>query len=140
VVELPSLLPALDIDGFSLRQHRSLQFSVFTGITMDLIWKAEKALTGIAAAERNNAPTSSTGHMDLLRTMLQQEAANDCASNKAGNSHPPMAVGRIGMASLKPIVKKIRSTSRGHIYLLLEEAGANTGDPTSMFPSNMAFM
>lgn len=111
---LPPLIPDLDMAGFSLNMHRSIQISVFMHVALDLLWRAEKGMTAIAAAERDGTSTTSSGHMELLKTMLKQEAAT------AGPSTQKIRGGAIGRQSLKILAGQIRSLCRGMFVFSLK--------------------
>ena len=131
--DLPPLLPNLDLDGFSLKMHRSIQVSVFMHVALDLLWRAERAITAIAAAERNGAATSSSGHMELLKTMLKQEALT------AGPSTQKFRPGAIGRHSLKILAGQIRTLCRGHVCLQLEETTFPLDTDGATFEAGMGF-
>lgn len=112
---LPPLIPNLDLDGFSFGMHRSIQISVFMHVALDFLWRAEKGMTAVAAAERDGTSTTSSGHMELLKTMLKQEAAT------AGPSAHKIRGSAIGRQSLKILAGQVRTLCRGHVCLQLEE-------------------
>jgi len=130
--DLPPLIPDLNMAGYSLGMHRSIQISVFMHVVLDLLWRAEKGIIAVAAAVRNGAATSTSGHMELLRTMLKQEAAT------AGHSThiKDKAVGRY---SLKLLASRIRALCRGNICLQLEETTVTMESFSAAFDSGMGF-
>lgn len=130
---LPPLIPNLDMAGFSLNMHRSIQISVFMHVALDLLWRAEKGMTAIAAAERDGSSTTSSGHMELLKTMLKQEAAT------AGPSTQKIRGGAIGRQSLKLLASQIRSLCRGHVCLQLEETTFPVDIGGATFDAGMNF-
>ncbi|KEF61177.1 uncharacterized protein A1O9_02742, partial [Exophiala aquamarina CBS 119918] len=118
--DLPPLLPGLDLAGYPLGMNRSIQITVFMHVVLDLFWRAEKGITAIAAAERNGIATSTSGHMELLKTMLKQEAAT------AGRSTQMVKDKAVGRNSLKTLAREIRALCRGHVCLQLEESTVAT--------------
>lgn len=131
--DLPPLLPGLDLAGYSLGMHRSIQISVFMHVVLDLLWRAEKGITAVAAAERNGTATSSSGHMELLKTMLKQEAAT------AGRSTQMVREKAVGRHSLKILASEIRAFCRGNVCLQLEETTVAMETFSANFESGMGF-
>ena len=102
---LPTVLPGLALDGFSLSGHRSLQIHIVSETSLELLWRAERGIASLAASNdgsgsgsilnsvretschqnragepsgqrRSANPCDGVGsYMSLLRTMLSQEAA-----------------------------------------------------------------
>ncbi|KAK5064628.1 hypothetical protein LTR84_000462 [Exophiala bonariae] len=128
---LPPLIPNLDLGGFSFSMHRSMQISVFMHVALDLLWRAEKGITAVAAAERTGASTTSSGHMELLKTMLKQEAATAERLIHTSKS------GAIGRQSLKSLAGRIRDLCRGHVCLQLEETTFQVDTTGATFDAGM---
>ncbi|KAF2274534.1 uncharacterized protein EI97DRAFT_444007 [Westerdykella ornata] len=147
---LPSALPGVTLDGFSLSRHRSLQIQIVSEISLELLWRAERSIACLAAStddanhqqhqswkenplgERPRAVKSDEAgsYSSLLRTMLSQEAATTYRSSTSKAKTTTMSTitkYSIGWKSLKSMAKQIRKETRRNFCLQLDEGSFSSG-------------
>jgi hypothetical protein len=77
-IKLPQTVPGLEINGFMLQNHPSLQIKILTQVSTYMLDSIEKALTGMLSDSTFQA---------LLKTVLQQEGLQYSTGNETGEFH-----------------------------------------------------
>lgn len=120
--DLPTVLPDLMLDGFKVSGHRTIQIKIVSEISLELLWRAERSLTSLAASHRGSKSALEGSCVGLLRTMLSQEVAESRRLPSASATTE-----YCGWRSLQHLAKQIRQKTRRNFCLQLEEAGLDAG-------------
>jgi hypothetical protein len=80
-IKLPQTVPGLEINGFMLQNHPSLQIKILTQVSSYMLDSIEKALKGMMSDSTFQA---------LLKTVLQQEGLQYSTGNETGEFTPPI--------------------------------------------------
>ena len=124
---LPAILPNAHLDGFNLSSHRSLQITILTRVSMDLLGRIDRAVTALAGCRNTNdsvvaaviGPTND--YSSLLETLVEQDAQHD----RDGRIDADI-LKQGGVASLKSLVTKIHQSLNENMCLQLYEADIKT--------------
>ncbi|KAJ9613456.1 hypothetical protein H2200_003398 [Cladophialophora chaetospira] len=127
VSNIPHVLPGVQLGGFQLGNYRSLQISVFMQVSMDLLWRIERAVAALVATDSIGLPASSK-NLSTIKTMLQQEARASHRTTPRQQQRKPKDQGAIGVQSLMVLVRTVRKSLRGNVCLQLEEGSLDWDD------------